>query len=82
MTIPLTEGEMRSDVWRKVHEFCTERLQHEREANDSPKTTESETAQRRGRIAAYKEILAMGDARSPVRAMIPIDKFIKGGGSL
>jgi len=54
----LTEGEKLTDLWRKLEEHYTNRLQQLREINDRAQT-EMETAQLRGRISEVKSFLAM-----------------------
>lgn len=54
----LTDGEKMTDLWRKLEEHYTNRLQTLRETNDRAQS-ESETAKLRGHIAEVKAILTL-----------------------
>lgn len=60
----LSKNERHSAVWVKIAEHFQKRLSESRQENDG-RLDEIETARLRGRIAAFKEILALGNPPEP-----------------
>ncbi|MCP5244872.1 MAG: hypothetical protein H6937_02430 [Burkholderiales bacterium] len=56
----LTKEEKESDLWKKLENHFQERINVEREVNDSIRS-EDYTNFTRGKILAYKEIVGLGD---------------------
>lgn len=50
-----------SPTWRTVEQFAQGRLDTLREKNDSPSMDAIRTAELRGRIAAWKDLLALAN---------------------
>ena len=56
----MTKGlDFNSPTWRALEQIATEQLATLREKNDSPTMDAIRTAELRGRIAAWKELLAL-----------------------
>ena len=56
-----------SPTWRAVEQFAQHRLDTLREKNDSPSMDAIRTAELRGRIAAWKDLLALANpAPAPI----------------
>jgi hypothetical protein len=58
----LTSGEKSHPLWAKLKAHLQERLADARVRNDQP-ASEQDTAALRGRIAALKLVIALGDDR-------------------
>lgn len=60
---PAIEGKLniRSATWFFVRNYCHKRIMELREFNDNPNLADFETAALRGKIKAYKEIIALED---------------------
>lgn len=59
--MPMTKGvELHSHTWRFLAQHAEKQLATLREKNDSPSLDALRTAELRGRIAAWKELLALG----------------------
>lgn len=65
MDMKLSQLEIHSALWKKLTDHWAERLSMLRLKNDNELDT-IETARLRGRIAAYKDFLAMGDPETKV----------------
>ena len=63
----LLNHERLSAVWKKISEHLAERLDVAREKNDCLLSPD-DTAIIRGRIAAYKEILALGEPDTLIKS--------------
>lgn len=68
----LTEHEQHSAVWIKIRDHLTERLDALRSQNDGDLDPLA-TARLRGRIAAIKELLALGQPTPAVADGAPTD---------
>lgn len=55
----LTIEEKRSAFWRKLEDYCEDRLEVLRKENDADRS-EIETARLRGRIAELKSLISLG----------------------
>jgi hypothetical protein len=65
MTEPvLTLGDRQSACWQKVSKYLEAELERLRRQNDKPALAD-DTARLRGRIAAVKDLLALGIERQP-----------------
>lgn len=51
--------DLTSPTWRLIEQTAQERIATLREKNDSPTMDATRTAETRGRIAAWKELLAL-----------------------
>jgi len=60
-----TRDDLLSDTFARLRAGLTERIEHLRVENDSPRLDELSTARHRGRIAELKELLAMVSPPSP-----------------
>lgn len=60
----LTDGERIHPLWARLTDHFETQLQMLRQKNDNPQS-EMETATLRGRIAALKAVLALGDDQPP-----------------
>lgn len=63
-TVNLTRDDLRTDVWRRLTQTLEAEVQHLRELNDS-RMDEVSTAEVRGQIKAFKELLALAKASAP-----------------
>jgi len=63
--LKLTAADVRNPLWLTLSEALREELASLRQQNDAEKPPE-QTAHLRGRIAAVKQILALGDQRLPL----------------
>lgn len=61
----LTSTETSSEVWRKVVNILTERLDHLRKQNDGDLAPDA-TWKLRGQIAEIKRLLRMDESRPPM----------------
>lgn len=52
-----------SPTWRAIQAMANQKLQELREQNDSPSLDATATANKRGRIAAWKELLALAEPK-------------------
>ncbi len=64
----LTEQELQSAVWLKLNEYISSRVEADRARNDGDLDAIA-TARLRGRLSAWKELLAIGQP-TPVEAQI------------
>ncbi len=64
-----------SDTWIFVSKWAETELAKARDANDSAKRTEAETAVLRGRIKALKELLVLHEQRERKRPPREIDEY-------
>lgn len=64
-----------SDTWIFVSKWAESELVRARDANDSTKRTEAETAVLRGRIKALKELLKLHEPRERKRPQRDIDEY-------
>jgi ribosomal protein L30/L7E len=60
----LTPGDRQTAVWQKISKYLEAELDRLRKQNDKPALPE-DTARLRGRIAAVKDLLALGIERKP-----------------
>lgn len=59
--------DLTSPTWRAIEQLAQDRITTLREKNDSPSMDALRTAELRGRIAAWKELLALANpAPAPV----------------
>ena len=58
-TLLLRDGDLTSGEFQRVKLMLEAELQSLRKDNDNPKLDEQQTAELRGKIAAYKQILAL-----------------------
>ena len=56
-----------SPTWHAIEHFAQAQLATLREKNDSPTLDATRTAEVRGRIAAWKELLALAEQPAPVQ---------------
>lgn len=56
-----TQIDTNSPTWRALERHAQQQIATLRERNDSPSLDEMRTADTRGRIAAWKELLALGN---------------------
>lgn len=61
----LSDFERHHALWKKISDHLTEQVRVARAKNDGD-LDPIETARLRGRISAFKEIIALGDEPSPV----------------
>ena len=52
-----------SPTWHAIQTLAAQKVTHLREQNDSPALDAVATAQKRGRIAAWKELLALAEPK-------------------
>ena len=52
-----------SPTWHAIQTLAAQKVAHLREQNDSPALDVVATAQKRGRIAAWKELLALAEPK-------------------
>jgi hypothetical protein len=63
----LSAGEKSHPIWARLKSHLHQQLDATRIRNDLPTLSEAETAALRGRIAAYKAIIALGDDLPVIR---------------
>lgn len=56
-----------SPTWRALEQHALARIAMLREKNDAPSMDATRTAELRGRIAAWKELLALAEEPAPAR---------------
>jgi hypothetical protein len=59
----LTDGERAHPLWQRLKAHWTNQLALARARNDNAALTEAQTAELRGRIAAHKSNLGLGEPR-------------------
>ena len=63
----LSAGEKSHPLWARLQSYLQQLLDAARKRNDDPAMGDAETATVRGKIAAYKAIIALGEDRPVIR---------------
>jgi hypothetical protein len=71
---------MSAPEWKAIRTWAVAEIDHARDRNESPALTEQQTAALRGRIAALRELLALGEPKAgPARPAPASGPAVTGG---